>query len=381
MSLSGGLGITVPRMDSATSWATWTENAPEPIPGDSRKRLDSAAQEHLQISLVTSFQDSPHEPDIKPGVTAPDPYAEIHMALDPSAGPEPTLTRGKIPRMSTSMFRWSDGTAYSQAQQTPLVFELQEMTAPLRTVSHAPPSVHEPDARQSYFAAPETFAWDSRPVSMMSVATGDDDPTPRPGPVEVLRCPSPFDYWETEYTKATMRLVNPSRSSSRLSLLPFADRPPTGSKSMVERPVTPTPEPILPEFNNPSTVSLDPFSDDHASSIQPSFAGQQIHRAMIADARTSTASPSSAPIRTPMSLPDFGSSLKPFLHWHKGRADIRAALVEAQSEVGSGRISVNVCGPRSLIDAVKEQVRTLVGAKQSLRGEVGLDFYAETFGW
>jgi hypothetical protein len=72
--------------------------------------------------------------------------------------------------------------------------------------------------------------------------------------------------------------------------------------------------------------------------------------------------------------------LDDFIEWHEGRADLRAVIEEMMAE-NHGTISVNACGPKSLLESAKGIVRELSSVRRALEGGSCVDFHAETFGW
>jgi len=94
------------------------------------------------------------------------------------------------------------------------------------------------------------------------------------------------------------------------------------------------------------------------------------------------------------------SGLETIVQWHEGRADLESVIREMIDavavsrgsastatggetvEVGTGGwLSVNACGPWSLLHSAREQVRALGSVKGAWKGDVVVDFHAETFGW
>lgn len=77
--------------------------------------------------------------------------------------------------------------------------------------------------------------------------------------------------------------------------------------------------------------------------------------------------------------------LESIIHWAEGRADLKVAVEELMAEVSArgpgGWVSVNACGPRSLLDSARETVREVSSIKDSWEGKVNVEFRAETFGW
>ncbi|WVR09402.1 hypothetical protein IAU60_006469 [Kwoniella sp. DSM 27419] len=99
--------------------------------------------------------------------------------------------------------------------------------------------------------------------------------------------------------------------------------------------------------------------------------------------------------------------LEGIVRWHEGRAEIRESIrdivasVAAHTQLSShdddpegavteaeklggrrgGRVNVSCCGPASLLDAVRENVKDAMDAGEVCKGGVVVDFHAETFGW
>ena len=74
--------------------------------------------------------------------------------------------------------------------------------------------------------------------------------------------------------------------------------------------------------------------------------------------------------------------LECLIRWHEGRADLQAVVREMMAEIGPGGwVSVNACGPKSLLDSARKTVREVSSVEAVWRGGVGVSFHAETFGW
>lgn len=75
------------------------------------------------------------------------------------------------------------------------------------------------------------------------------------------------------------------------------------------------------------------------------------------------------------------TGLDHLFRFHTGRADLKAVIEEARFEIRSGTLSVNVCGPGSLLRGVRHAVREVSTMKSAWRGEALIEFHSETFGW
>ena len=83
--------------------------------------------------------------------------------------------------------------------------------------------------------------------------------------------------------------------------------------------------------------------------------------------------------------------LEEIVHWHEGRADPREIISTAKAELhgrdvesgkgSGGRVQVLVCGPASLMKAVKDAAREEMDFGAVLRGGVSVGFHSESFGW
>lgn len=74
--------------------------------------------------------------------------------------------------------------------------------------------------------------------------------------------------------------------------------------------------------------------------------------------------------------------LERIVHWHEGRADLRATIEEMMHSVGKGgMVDVEACGPRSLLDKTKDVVKELSDVRAVWNGETKVNYHAETFGW
>ncbi|ORY35674.1 ferric reductase like transmembrane component-domain-containing protein [Naematelia encephala] len=96
----------------------------------------------------------------------------------------------------------------------------------------------------------------------------------------------------------------------------------------------------------------------------------------------STSFPATEPARRRQSI-----GLEHILHWHEGRADLRAAIEAAVRDIqehrkeGGGWLSVSACGPKSLLESARDSVKEASSARDVWAGGVGIEFRAETFGW
>lgn len=74
--------------------------------------------------------------------------------------------------------------------------------------------------------------------------------------------------------------------------------------------------------------------------------------------------------------------LERYISWHEGRADLHQSVREMMEDIGKGGyLSVDACGPRSLLDSSRECVQSLTSVKQAWQGECCVEYHAETFGW
>jgi len=74
--------------------------------------------------------------------------------------------------------------------------------------------------------------------------------------------------------------------------------------------------------------------------------------------------------------------LESIVKWHEGRANLESVVMEMMEEVGQGGwVSVNACGPKSLLDSARNTVSDLSSVKSVWQGGVGVSFHSETFGW
>jgi hypothetical protein len=76
--------------------------------------------------------------------------------------------------------------------------------------------------------------------------------------------------------------------------------------------------------------------------------------------------------------------LEGIVHWHEGRADPGDIIKSAKAELGKGqggKVQVLVCGPTSLMNAVKEAAKQEMDVGSVLRGGAAVGFHSENFGW
>lgn len=74
--------------------------------------------------------------------------------------------------------------------------------------------------------------------------------------------------------------------------------------------------------------------------------------------------------------------LERLISWHEGRADLHQSVREMMEDIGKGGyLSVDACGPRSLLDSSRECVQSLTSVKQAWEGACCVEYHAETFGW
>ncbi|KAK4686608.1 hypothetical protein P7C73_g3519, partial [Tremellales sp. Uapishka_1] len=74
--------------------------------------------------------------------------------------------------------------------------------------------------------------------------------------------------------------------------------------------------------------------------------------------------------------------LEQLVIWREGRADLNEVLKEMKADMRKGgNLSVNCCGPRSLLDSTRDCVKHLINVKEAWKGESVVEFTAETFGW
>ena len=69
------------------------------------------------------------------------------------------------------------------------------------------------------------------------------------------------------------------------------------------------------------------------------------------------------------------------MRWHEGRADPAAIIRQMKDLLERGRMEVMVCGPASLLGAVKKATRDEMRVGEVYRGGVKVGFHAESFGW
>ena len=82
------------------------------------------------------------------------------------------------------------------------------------------------------------------------------------------------------------------------------------------------------------------------------------------------------------------------MHWHEGRANPREIIQSAKQGLqrvdveggvargsGGGKVQVLVCGPTSLMTAVRDAAKAEMDVAKVLRGGVAVGFHSENFGW
>ncbi|KAI5452827.1 ferric-chelate reductase Frp1 [Naganishia albida] len=68
------------------------------------------------------------------------------------------------------------------------------------------------------------------------------------------------------------------------------------------------------------------------------------------------------------------------VHWHQGRANLSQVIDETVGQA-QGSVSVNVCGPSTLQNAVRKAVATASSPTKVYNGQAAIEFHCENFGW
>jgi hypothetical protein len=83
----------------------------------------------------------------------------------------------------------------------------------------------------------------------------------------------------------------------------------------------------------------------------------------------------------PQGAPDrLAPGLEAFVRWHEGRADPALIIRQMKEEQGKGRLEVMVCGPTSLLGAVKKATKDEMRVGDVWRGGVRVGYHEEAFG-
>ena len=154
-------------------------------------------------------------------------------------------------------------------------------------------------------------------------------------------------------------LLNPAGRPSLLITFPTEPSPTFSPSTPLSSLLRPGPAPML---KTDSFASISPISGQLTPAL--SFTGA-----------TSFAEDEKARRRQ-------SAGLDGIVQWHEGRADLLAAIEALKADVPEGgTISVNACGPRSLLEGAKDAVKASTTMRDVWRGGVVVDFHAETFGW
>jgi len=171
--------------------------------------------------------------------------------------------------------------------------------------------------------------------------------------------------------KTTLLAPPPVRSSP---LLTVSLNPEISTFTSVQ-PATPNPtEDIAPDQPVPSSSSL--IVPPVPSPREPSPLGS----GALTPALTEVGATTFAEDALNRRRQSFG--LENIIQWHEGRANLEGVVKEMMEDIGKGGwVSVNACGPKSLLYSARKTVRGLSNVKAVWKGEAGVSFHSETFGW